>query len=109
MALALAERRKPSGDWGLNRASKTPDGSRHSAYMTHKVSAIWPFAKNGKQQLILLTAPIPKTGRIMIERSWLINDCHILASARVEPVPEIRLDTQAYFRVQFQTLAEDVV
>jgi hypothetical protein len=40
MTLTLAERRKPSGDRELNPTSKIPDGSRHSAYMTHKVSAI---------------------------------------------------------------------
>jgi hypothetical protein len=38
MAFTLAERRKLSGDRVLNRASNTPDGSRHSAYMIHNVS-----------------------------------------------------------------------
>jgi hypothetical protein len=51
MALTLAERRKPSGDPGLKLASKTPDGSRHSAYMTHKVSDAPVF------QSVLANAP----------------------------------------------------
>jgi dihydroorotase len=70
-SLNLAEQRLLSGDRGHNRASKTPDGSRHFAYMTHKVSTIYQLLAAKKQ----LT---PTFFSMQNDSTWLIENARLV-------------------------------